>query len=170
LDASGIITAIHFVDGSLAHLSLTTSTSTIFYVSRNGGESWSRQSEVTGFVTNFKIFPEGVGYHWGMTADFSASLIRKTTDFGATWESSSLNSGSNTSNISASFLNGRQGYISVVVGGITTVRKTVDGGNTYTNQSVSGLTPNSAAELYFTEENTGFLIGYQTVSSSDYEN
>ncbi|TGN10024.1 WD40/YVTN/BNR-like repeat-containing protein [Leptospira ilyithenensis] len=168
IDGTGIITSLHFTNENLGFLVLKTQTASKFYITRDRGANWSLQSDVSGYISGFKMFDNGVGYHWGTDTAVTMSLIRKTTNFGQTWQDLSINTGSTASDISASFTNPNFGIVSIVVSGVPEIRKTTDGGNTYSSQTVSGLSEGSTVSVYLWDSNNGFLLGYNKIASINF--
>jgi photosystem II stability/assembly factor-like uncharacterized protein len=114
----------------------------------DGGSNWNQISYGTnnGYALYTVFFPdESTGYAGGL-----AGLFMKTTDGGADWSSSYVNSVARINSIY--FTNTTDGFI---VGDV--MAKTTDGGTTWT-QMPSG-TCMSLNSIFFTNANTGYVVG-----------
>ena len=93
----------------------------------NGGSNWISQISNTSFtLIRIDFINDRIGYSSG-----DNGTMLKTTNGGVNW--SSLNSGTLSNLYSLSFLDSLNG----VAGGIRTIIKTSDGGNSWQNQNVT---------------------------------
>ncbi|MBP7498147.1 MAG: hypothetical protein KA792_10840, partial [Bacteroidales bacterium] len=122
----------------------------------DGGLNWTTiYSETYQCFYEILFVNENTGYVIG------GKTILKTIDGGATWLDKSP--GLNCKLYSGSFINADTGYVS----GEGSVLKTIDGGDSWIALMHRDESPYHLNSLYFTDANTGYVVGY--VSKSQWE-
>lgn len=137
----------------------------------NGGTTWDINPETPMLLYGTeKSFYGATGYAVGSVATFdvgdskTTSMIFKSTDYGKTW--SELSSATTVSTVNSyhavSFINENIGFVwgrSVANSGDSLIR-TTDGGQTWSKYKTN---IEYSTHLYFTDQNTGYSIGYDSV-------
>lgn len=146
---------------------ITASNGNIVNISYDGGINWTTfQTGVFGDCWTQDIhFPTAsVGYISGGSAfGLYKQFIIKTTDGGNTWDSLAADVFNGYGVNSLWFVNADTGFISA---GISKLWKTTDGGNSFTYVSLSPST--YINDIYFLNEQIGFLATSQMIASNNY--
>lgn len=161
LGVNGIVSSIKFADSLNALLTLQDQTSdkTYIFSSSDGGFTWRKVSEQNFIVNQLTIFPSGTGYISGYNTTFTTPFLKKTQNFGETWQDVNMVSGSSLGEVSISFVSPNIGYVALVSGGQQTIRKTYNGGESFESLSLpSNLAITSVARVKFQTETQGYFI------------
>ena len=116
----------------------------------NGGTSWQTvTTTATSTLTSIKFLDNNIGWAGGGT-----SFLR-TTDGGVTW--TKINGFASVRDIH--FLDANRGFVSETWGQDNFVQKTTDGGVSWTQSTTISTGPYYFHGVYFTDANTGYVVG-----------
>jgi|JI10StandDraft_1071094.scaffolds.fasta_scaffold16083_6 photosystem II stability/assembly factor-like uncharacterized protein len=143
------ITSISFVSVTHGWAVWTNLITGIGYVinTTDGGVTWNNQFSLTGGI--LKICFVNSTHGWFM----NNSAIYSTTDGGVTWVAKTNPSAS--THLSMVFTDQNTGY---VVDAYGQVNKTIDGGTTWSTQTLTGLTGYNEINVYFFNATTGWIV------------
>lgn len=116
----------------------------------NGGTSWQTvTTTAASTLRSIKFLDNNIGWAGGGT-----SFLR-TTDGGVTW--TKINGFAEVRDIH--FLDANRGFVSETWGQDNFVQKTTDGGVTWTQSTTISTGPYYFHGVYFTDANTGYVVG-----------
>lgn len=116
----------------------------------NGGTSWQTvTTTAASTLRSIKFLDNNIGWAGGGT-----SFLR-TTDGGVTW--TKINGFAEVRDIH--FLDANRGFVSETWGQDNLVQKTTDGGVTWTQSTTISTGPYYFHGVYFTDANTGYVVG-----------
>ncbi len=130
--------------------------------STNSGHDWRKiDVDVTGIINDISFLNTNEGWLVGNDVSRNSGAIKLTTDGGATWNFRSYGIGGVNLN-AVHFISSQQGWITGKSGRIA---RTTDGGNTWLHQDAN--TSRSLQDVYFTNANTGWAVGFSASSDVD---